>query len=393
MLFLTPWFWAFAAPAVLLYRFVPARLRLVWLLGASAVFHWHFAGPAGVAPIVVLGAATYAVGLWPRRLGRWSTVGLVITALVAALAFYKYARFALDNLVLLAASLGIALPSEVARWVAPAAPLGISFFTFEFVHYLYEVHWHGRAPIRSPLQFALFSIFFPTLATGPIKRFPDFVPQLDALTPPDWERFWGGLGRVIRGLFKKVCVADLLVEYIAVFEQVPHPTAPLVVGLAVLQGWRIYYDFAGYTDMAVGLAQMLNLSVPENFNRPYGSTSLQEFWRRWHMSLSSWIRDYVYIPLGGNRVRRGFNLLLAMVICGLWHGPAWHFAAWGAYHGLGLGLESALRRRWPGLFAERWPQRALGWAVCYAFVNFGWLVFFYPLGTVWKLTRALLVWP
>jgi alginate O-acetyltransferase complex protein AlgI len=160
----------------------------------------------------------------------------------------------------------------------------------------------------------------------------------------------------------------------------------------MLQGWRIYYDFAGYTDMAVGLAQMLNLTVPENFNRPYGSTSLQEFWRRWHMSLSTWIRDYVYIPLGGNRARRAVNLTLAMVICGLWHGADWHFAVWGLFHGLALAIESGVRRLYPALFAERWPQRLFGWLVCYSVVSYGWLLFFYPLGTVAKLTRALLVW-
>jgi hypothetical protein len=149
---------------------------------------------------------------------------------------------------------------------------------------------------------------------------------------------------------------------------------------------------AGAANARHGLAQTLNLRVPENFYRPYWSTSLQEFWRRWHMSLSSWIRDYVYIPLGGNRTRRGFNLLAAMVLCGLWHGAAWHFAAWGIYHGAGLAAEAGVRRWRPALFGDTLAHRVAGWAICYGFVTYGWLFFFYPIGTVATFTRALLVW-
>jgi alginate O-acetyltransferase complex protein AlgI len=392
MLFLETWFWAFAALAVPIYLLVPQKWKLYWLLACSAVFHYHFAGRAGMTPIIILGILTYLAALRPVRLGSWTGPGLLIVLLVGTLAFYKYSRFLLDNGLLLLGWVHVVVPDWLNKWKLPAAPLGISFFTFEFVHYLYEVRVHGREPIRRPAHFAVFSIFFPTLAAGPIKRFPDFVPQLDQLTNPSAEQWWAGIRRIIRGLFKKVCIADLLVEYVKVFDQAANPTAPLVVFLAVLQGWRIYYDFSGYSDMAIGLAQTMNLRVPENFNRPYGSTSLQEFWRRWHMSLSSWIRDYIYIPLGGNRVRRGFNLLAAMILCGLWHGAAWHFAAWGMYHGAGLALETGVRRWRPGLFGDTWAHRAFGWAICYAFVTYGWLLFFYPVGTVATLTKALLVW-
>jgi alginate O-acetyltransferase complex protein AlgI len=392
MLFLESWFWGFAAIAVPVYLLCPGRVKLYWLLAASAVFHYHFAGPAGMTPIIILAILTYSAALVPWRVGRWSAAGAVIAVLVAALAFYKYDQFLLNNALWLWGAAGFSAPQSLVTWTGVAAPLGISFFTFEFVHYLYEVRVHGRPPIRNPFHFAVFSIFFPTLAAGPIKRFPDFVPQLDTLHNPTMDVWWAGVRRIIRGLFKKVCIADLLVEYIQTFERIPHQTATVVMALAVLQGWRIYFDFAGYSDMAIGLAQTLNLSVPENFNRPYWSTSLQEFWRRWHMSLSSWIRDYVYIPLGGNRVRRGFNLLLAMVLCGLWHGAAWNFAVWGLYHGAGLAAEAGVRRWRPELFADRWPQRLLGWAICYPFVTYGWLLFFYPLETVVRMTRILLPW-
>jgi alginate O-acetyltransferase complex protein AlgI len=392
MLFLENWFWLFAAVAVPAYLLCPRRLKLYWLLAASAVFQYHFAGPAGMAPIVVLATLTYTAALVPWRLGRWSAAGLGIVLVVGALAFYKYVRFLLDIGQWLAGAAGLSTPDGLVAWQSPAAPLGISFFTFEFVHYLYEVRVHDRPPIRNPLHFGVFAIFFPTLAAGPIKRYPDFVPQLAELRNPSPARCWAGVRRVVLGLFKKVCIADLLVEYVHAFDRIPHPTAPVVIALAVLQGWRIYFDFAGYSDMAIGLAQVLNLTVPENFNRPYRSTSLQEFWRRWHMSLSSWIRDYVYIPLGGNRTRRAFNLLAAMILCGLWHGAAWNFAAWGLFHGLGLACEGGLRRRRPGWFTDRWPQRLLGWMVCYPYVTYGWLIFFYPLERVAEMTRALLTW-
>jgi alginate O-acetyltransferase complex protein AlgI len=408
MLFLEIWFWIFAAVAVPVYWLCPRSVKVYWLLAASLVFHYHFAGPAGMAPVIVLGVLTYGVGLLvsrsPPRVTeslpvagaepgsrRWLFTATWMT-LVGALAFYKYGDFVVGNFQVASRLSDVRLPPWLTDWRQPMAPLGISFFTFEFVHYLYEVRVHGRAPIRNPVHFSLFAIFFPTLAAGPIKRFPDFVPQLAALHNPAATAVWPAARRIIRGLFKKICIADLLVEAIKVFEQVPQYNGPIVVLLAVLQGFRIYYDFAGYTDIAIGLAQLLNLRVPENFDRPYFSTSLQEFWRRWHMSLSSWIRDYIYIPLGGNRAHRALNLLTAMVLCGLWHGAAWNFAFWGLYHGMGMVVEAGVRRVAPSLFGDGLLPRALGWLICYAYVCYGWLIFFYPIGTVVRMTKGLLVW-
>jgi alginate O-acetyltransferase complex protein AlgI len=392
MLFLEQWFWIFAAIAIPGYWLCPARWKLYWLLGASATFHWYFAGPAGMAPIIVLAVTTWASGLAIAR-GRTRLFAWTCVLLAGALGFYKYSEFALAQTSdALAWGGADALASRLAGWKAPAAPLAISFFTFEFVHYLYEVRRRGRAPVRSPVHFAVFAIFFPTLASGPIKRFPDFVPQLSSLERPRLEQVVEGGKRVIRGLFKKVCIADLLVQYIAVLEDAPVFTAPVVALLAVLQGFRIYYDFCGYSDMAIGLAQMLGLRVPENFDRPYLSTSLQDFWRRWHISLSTWIRDYIYVPLGGNRVRQLLNLLLAMALCGLWHGAAWNFVLWGTWHGAGLAAEAFLRRRRPALFEGGRLAALARWAVCYAFVTYGWLLFFYPVERVARMTRDALLW-
>ena len=392
MLFLEQWFWLFAAVAVPVFWLCPQRLKVYWLLAASAVFHYHFAGPAGMTPIILLASFTYVVarGVSGQSAGRSFTVCWI--SIIAALIFYKYSAFLLRVAAPALRYGGVAPPDWMINWRSPAAPLGISFFTFEFLHYLYEIRVRGHTAVRNPVHFALFAIFFPTLAAGPIKRFPDFVPQLADLSNPRPAAAYYGALRVVRGLFKKVCLADLLVECIRVFEDVPHYNATVVAALAVMQGLRIYFDFAGYTDIALGLAAMVNLRVPENFDRPYWSTSLQEFWRRWHMSLSSWIRDYIYIPLGGNRVHRVFNLLAAMIICGLWHGAAFNFAVWGLYHGTGLAIETGVRRWRPTLFTAGRSRQLLGWAICYTFVTYGWLIFFYPIEVVFKMTKEALWW-
>jgi alginate O-acetyltransferase complex protein AlgI len=378
MLFLDVWFWLFAAVAVPVFWICPREWKRYWLLAASLVFHWHFAGPAGMAPIVVLALVAWTAGLVLSGGGSRAVFVAATGVIVGALAFYKYSEF-------LAANLALVTASPVA-WTMPVAPLAISFFTFEFVHYLYEIRVHGREPVRNPVDFALFTVFFPSLASGPIKRFPEFVPQLRSLANPDRDRVAASCARILRGLFKKICIADLAMEMIQVFERVPEYTPAVVASLAVLQGFRIYYDFAGYTDIAIGLAGLFGLRLPENFDRPYLSTSLQDFWRRWHMSLSSWIRDYVYIPLGGNRAHRVFNVLAAMLLCGLWHGPAWHFAAWGLWHGVGLAVEAGVRSARPVWFESPGPAKTFArWALCYTWVTAGWLLFFYPLATVQKM--------
>jgi alginate O-acetyltransferase complex protein AlgI len=390
MLFLDLWFWKFAAVAIPGLWLCPARLRIPWLLAASSVFHWYFAGPAGMAPIVLLAVWTYAAGRWRvRDRVAWFAASCVL--LVGALAFYKYSEFAARSLAAAASAVGLATWSvSLSAWQSPAAPLAISFFTFEFVHYLYEIRTRGREPIKNPVHFALFAIFFPTLASGPIKRFPDFVPQLDWLARPTLAEVRAGAERVVRGLFKKICIADMLVPAIGVLESSPRFTPEVVALLAIAQGFRIYYDFDGYSDMAIGLSRMVGLRVPENFDRPYFSTSLQAFWRRWHMSLSSWIRDYVYIPLGGNRGRRHIHLISAMGLCGLWHGADWNFVIWGLYHGVGLAAEAAVRGRLPRFFEAGGAAAALRWGICYGFVTFGWLLFFYPMERVIQMCAEAL---
>jgi alginate O-acetyltransferase complex protein AlgI len=348
-----------------------------------------------VAPIVVMAVVTYYLAFKieagqgaVRR--RWFWAGLLVPVL--GLVFYKYRVFFIDNLALWAP----ALKDRLGAFAKPSPmPLAISFFTFEFVHYLVEVD-KGAKPIRNPFQFTLFCIYFPSIVSGPIKRYQDFCPQVEhGIARPKGMDAAEGLGRVLVGFFKKMVVADNAVLLLSVLEAREAWTPLSVAALIALQSIRIVFDFSGYSDIAIGLSRMVGLRLPENFNLPYLALNPSDFWRRWHMSLSSWIRDYLYIPLGGNRqgaLRRVFNSLLAMLICGLWHGAAWNFALWGVYHGLGLAAHAAWRKlfRLPKDHSPVWWRTGLAWAACLAFVCYGWLVFFYPMQKVVYFTKILL---
>lgn len=395
MIFTTYWFLIFAGLVVPLYWLCPwARARLWFLAAACALFHAHFAGPAGVIPIVVLMAITYAAGRSQRP--SWCVAAMAVCVLT--LCFYKYLLFAVG------AALHPWQPDLAARltvrangWLPAAPPLGISFFVFEFVHYLAEVR-RGGEPIRSPLQFVLFSIFFPSLVAGPIKRYPQFLASLqEGAGRFSADNLAEGLRRIGLGYAKKVLLADNLTHFLDLYQ-------PQFAALDLAHRWifvaglaaRILLDFSGYSDIAIGFARLLGVQLPENFNWPYLARNLQDFWQRWHISLSSWIRDYIYIPLGGSRhgtPRRLLNGLIAFALCGLWHGAAWNFVAWGLYHGAGLGL-CATYRKIPGvgpvvsgLFTKE-PFAALVLTQLYAWL--GWLLFFYPLPEAWRMFKLLL---
>lgn len=394
MIFTTYWFLIFAASVIAVYWVVPrAGFRLWFLAGACAVFHGHFAGPAGVIPIAILMAITYAAGLTRDR--RWCLVAMVVCVL--ALCFYKYALFLVGAAIQpwsseLAATLG----TQTRQLLPGAPPLGISFFVFEFVHYLFEVR-RGGEPIRSPLRFVLFSIFFPSLVAGPIKRYGPFLAALEAgAARLDLAQLAEGSRRIGIGYAKKVLLADNLTFFIDQHQpQFDAMSVPLRWMFVAAIAFRILLDFSGYSDIAIGFARLLGVPLPENFNWPYLARSVQDFWQRWHISLSSWIRDYIYIPLGGSRhgsARRALNGLVAFGLCGLWHGAAWNFVAWGLFHGLGLAV-CATYRSWPGVGApvarilEKEPFAAL--FLTQAYVWLGWLLFFYPVPEAWRMTRLL----
>lgn len=402
MVFLTYEFVAVATAFYAAYYLCRSQIIREGLLVAFGVlFLFIYGGLTSVLIVLALTLVSFYAG---RVAGRtWNTAAILICA--ANLIVFKYTRF------LLLSGVGLLLPTfatqaaGLSQQILPvAAPLGISFFTFEFIHYLVDVR-HGRSPICKLRDFSAFALFWPTMVAGPIKRYEQFLPALrTGLSGPTRDDLALGLGRVAIGLVKK-WFADNLTGWIAVSE-VGYDAMTLdmrwifLVAIAA----RILLDFSGYSDIAIGFARMLGIRVPENFNWPYLARSPAEFWQRWHMSLSSWIRDYIYIPLGGNRLgpgRRVVNGLAAMVLCGLWHGPSWNFALWGLYHGVGLAAASLLGKYRPFLRPEPglslWlahrlltsAHAAVSWSGTMLFVALGWLLFFYPVGQAARMAAGL----
>jgi alginate O-acetyltransferase complex protein AlgI len=396
MIFLAYEFIFFALAFFALYYLIRSpRLRLVLVIVGGVFFQFYYGGWISVAPIGVLAAITFLAG---RSGNPQVMLGSVILC-VAVLAVFKYASFlSLGVVGAIAPDLGTALQSVVKSYLPATIPLGVSFFTFEFVHYLADVR-RGSPPIRRLRDFLAFALFWPTMVAGPIKRYQQFVPALhQGVAQPTSADAMVGLVRIATGFAKK-WAADNLTGWIESFE--PH-YATQTIGMRWLfllaLSLRILLDFSGYSDMAIGFARMMGIVVPENFNWPYLARSPMEFWQRWHMSLSSWIRDYIYIPLGGNRLglpRRVFNAIVAMALCGLWHGPDWNFVVWGLYHGVGLTAGAMLQGRltaWTDAsVALRAAIDAASWAATTLFVCLGWLLFFYPVGKAAAMAWQLFV--
>jgi len=263
------------------------------------------------------------------------------------LAYFKYAGFILENFVWMASRVGIEYRPPDLDIVLP---LGISFYTFQTLSYTISVYRDGMKPAKSFLDYALFVTFFPQLVAGPIVRAQEFLPQCVLPKRADARQMGWGLSLLVFGLFQKVVLADALLA----------PTADLVFGSASSAGgfdaWigtfafscQIFFDFAGYSSCAIGAAMCLGFALPENFKCPYAAAGFSDFWRRWHISLSSWLRDYLYISLGGNRrteSRTYLNVMITMLLGGLWHGAAWNFVVWGALHGSYLAIERSVRDR------------------------------------------------
>lgn len=381
-MFINYWFIAFAGIFFPVFWFCNSPLfRKIWLLAACILFHYQFAGPAGVIPIVILGVLTYFAGLANHKPLRI----IIIVLCVLELAFYKYSTFFLSQFLSLF-STELAAKALTASFLPQVPPLAISFFVFEFVHYLMDVN-NGKQPIRSPTDFTLFSIFWPSVVSGPVKRFEQFLPAVaSGCRNVTWIDVQAGTIRIAIGLIKKVLIADNLSAYIAYWH-------PYFADLPLSQRWmifaaislRILFDFSGYSDMAIGFARLMGIKLPENFRWPYLATNLQQFWQRWHISLSTWIRDYIYIPLGGNRhgnVRKLTNGIIAFAICGLWHGAAWNFVFWGVYHGMGLVIHSQFTtfcEKYVYLAQTTFLKTTLSWLTTLIFVSIGWLYFFYPV--------------
>jgi alginate O-acetyltransferase complex protein AlgI len=389
MIFFSYYFAVFFVVFFIIYCALPLpRVRRWLILGGCGAFYTYFAGPAGVLPVAILGIGTYIVGLTRNRQGCFAW----IVVCLGTLAFYKYAYFLSASAIgPLFPALGDQVAAAAKRALPAFPPLGISFFVFEFVHYLIELQ-RGHRPIKSPQTFALFALFWPTLVAGPIKRYRQFIPALGrGVRNIEANDIRLGALRIAVGAVKKFA-ADNLTAWIG-FQETRYDIDTVGmrwVFLAAL-GMRILLDFSGYSDMAIGFARMMGIRVPENFNWPYLATSIQEFWRRWHISLSTWIRDYIYIPLGGSRAgvpRRALNALISMSLCGLWHGAGWNFALWGIFHGCGLIAATAAGRLLVPAFDNKgvgFAITAASWVMTVAFVHIGWLLFFYPAPRAFRM--------
>lgn len=371
-LLLFPLFW-------LVYWSLPGRFRLSVLFIASLSFY-AYGEPAGVPLLVVVIVVAYLAGVATRAWPRYKTpiVAFGVTALLAILGYFKYGAF-----------LASICPWPIDLPVASFLPLGISFFIFECIACLVDVK-RGTAPVEwSPLRLGLFAAVFPHLISGPIMRPNEFLPQLQRRLERRLTTFGSGLQLFTEGFLKKRLLADPAGLIADRAFAAPYSEGTLAAWVAVLAYTvQIYGDFAGYTDMARGLARMLGLELPLNFDVPYAAISITDFWRRWHISLSSWLRDYLYVPLGGNRrggLRTVVNLITTMLLAGLWHGAGWTFIAWGAYHGVLLAIE----RRFS------WTKRVPNWVAIpmtlFLVVN-GWVLFrSQSFPTYLEVLRALYV--
>jgi len=349
MLFQSPLFALFFVSLVcLLLCFRRRTARHALLLAASYLF--YAAWDVRFLSLLILSTAVdFAVGARlkdladPRLRKLWLALSLVTN--LGILGVFKYFHFFADSAADLAALFGIELPRTTLQIVLP---VGISFYTFQSMSYTIDIYRRALAPESSPLRFALYVGFFPQLVAGPIVRAGHFLPQLANDAPPRARDFGPGIFCFAVGLFKKVVMADHFARVVDPVFDTPEFYGSGALALASLANvLQVYCDFSGYSDMAIGAARIMGYRLPENFDRPFSARSPREMWQRWHITLSTWLRDYLYISLGGNRLgwrRTGVNLMLTMTIGGLWHGANWTFVLWGFGHGVLLAVDRLWRR-------------------------------------------------
>jgi alginate O-acetyltransferase complex protein AlgI len=414
MPFHSPAFMALLVLTLLGCQAFPRKRR--WILVAAGAVFYGLPNPAYLLLFAGVSLITYLCAIGQGRAGRRASLlfglGLVVNA--ANLLFFKYALFFTRSLGEL---LGLTLPALDSFLARIVLPLGISFYTFQLVGYLIDVRRGRLTPARSLAEFWVFVSFFPKVVAGPIARGRDLLPQIQAINVFRLTRDSVSRGGrlLLLGLVKKIVLADTLRILVdPLFAQGAGLSGGEAWLAAYLFTFQIYLDFSAYSDMAVGVGVFFGLDLPQNFRTPYISAGLAEFWRRWHITLSSWIRDYVYIPLGGSRAglpRQAANLMLAMAFSGLWHGAAWTFIVWGLYHGLfcvaeklirvvGRVAGEAWRRSRPDSAAAgrtAWGRSARGLGriiavvLCFHVVVVGWVVFrAADLGTAAAMLRSML---
>jgi alginate O-acetyltransferase complex protein AlgI len=360
--------WAFAlffATVMLgLYLIRTRTARQAWILLASAYFYsyanpWYLALLAIPSVIDYVAAIRIEDGDDPVRRKRWLIFSLVTN--LGLLGYFKYTNFFLDSVA--------AVVGASPRHLEILLPVGISFYTFKTLSYTIDVYRGELPACREWWRYAMFVMYFPELVAGPIVRASVFLPQMGRSLRPSWARAIVGFQAVLLGVTKKVLVADRLAIFVDPVFASPGSYSPTTVASAIVAySLQLYCDFSGYSDIAIGISRVIGFDLPENFNMPYISTSLTEFWRRWHITLSLWLRDYLYYPLGGSRkgqIRTYVNLLITMLVAGLWHGAGWTLVVFGLLHGIGLGVHKIWSER---VSMGRRPfHGAVGWVLTYSF--------------------------
>ncbi len=377
MLFSSGLFWVlfiFFLPVYALLKGSRGKM-MFFVVGFSLYFYYK---SSGLFFLMLIGTSfvdwNLSKAIYNLKTRRWKLIVMWISILISLsiLGYFKYANFFLWNWNQMVE--GNFQPLDIIL------PVGISFYTFQSISYVVDVYKERIKPTKHWIDYLFFLSFFPALVAGPIVRADYFLPQLEKNRQASKEDIWGGLWLIIVGIIKKAVIAD----YIAQYNDLIFNSPDMYTGVQTLMGvlgytMQIYCDFSGYSDMAIGLALIMGFKLGINFDSPYQSTNLTEFWRRWHISLSSWLRDYVYIPLGGNRkgtLRTYLNNFLTMLIGGLWHGAAWKFIFWGAMHGVGLAIHKAFKP-----LLARLPHN-------FVFSFFGWLITFVYVSLLWVFFRA-----
>lgn len=360
----------------LLYWFLQRKLSIqnLLLLVSSYVFYawwdWRF-----LSLIIYSSLLDYVVGLKihasnkPNARRNWLLLSLVSN--LGLLAVFKYNNFFIDSFADLMHNFGWEIDSVSLNIILP---VGISFYTFQTLSYTIDIYRNQFKPTKNIVSFFTYVSLFPQLVAGPIERASNLLPQIESRRKFDIDLFKEGIVQITAGLFRKIVIADNLGVYVDAIYGNPemHNSSSLIIA-TVFYSFQIYYDFAGYSDIAIGSAKLLGFRFNQNFNFPYFSSSITMFWRRWHISLSSWLRDYLYISLGGNRkgIRITYrNLMLTMLLGGLWHGSSWNFVIWGGIHGLALSLEKYLLS-----FKRSWSIKWMGYIYVFPVVLLSWVFF------------------
>jgi D-alanyl-lipoteichoic acid acyltransferase DltB (MBOAT superfamily) len=373
---------------VVVYHRLTLRQQQVFILLASYAFYWVWSFKYS-ALLLITTVVDYSVALWldresDARKRRW-ILGISMGANLTLLGVFKYADFLSSSFAELAG---------FRPWPALnlTLPLGISFYTFMSMAYVIDVYRREIPARRSLLQMALFVSYFPHLVAGPILRASSLLPQLEVRHTLDWKNVRRGVALILWGMLIKVYIADSAARLVSEAYAAPGATSGSGLLLATYAfAVQIYCDFSGYSDIAIGSALLLGVRLPENFQRPYLALTMRDFWRRWHISLSTWLRDYLYVPLGGNRkgeVRTYVNLFLTMLLGGLWHGAGWNWVIWGALHGSVLAVERALGIE--SMSSANRMLRLLRWFVTFHLVCLSWVFFRSPsFAGAWEVVTRI----